>query len=233
MSVLSIISSFCKMHALAVPTAVLGSTDTQTIQLFEILQEVINEMVTESKFNVTTQEAVFSCTPSEDQGLLSDLAPNGYKFAIFETFFNRTEMLPLVGPLSEVEWQALKTLPDTGVRFSFRIRGDHLLLHPVPTTPYSDIAFEYMSSWAVKSATGALKAAVTADDDTFVFPDEIIKRGLAYRWKQIKGLPYQADEQRFWNMLNNYIAKDKVKRRVNVAEPYDGSIPGVIVQAAS
>lgn len=234
MSVLTIIQSFCRKHALSVPSSVIGTTDTQIAQLGEILNEVIDEIVTESKFNVTNQEAVFSCTPSEDQGALTDLAPFGYQFAIFETFFDRTLRRPLTGPLGETEWQRLKALPSTGVYFKFRIRQDHLLLYPIPTAPYSDIAFEYMSSWAVKSSGGVLQAGILADSDTIVFPDNIIKRGLAFRWKQIKGLPYQEDEKQFYNLLNNYIAKDKVGRRINVSEgaPIDLK-PGVFVPTNS
>lgn len=232
MSVLSVIQNVCAMHALNIPSAVVGSTDTQTNQMLAILNEVLSEMVTESKFNVTTQETVFSVLPQEDQGAMSTLCPNGYQFAIFETFFDRSMSRPLTGPMTETEWQQLKALPSDGIWFKYRIVLDHLLLWPVPTSPYSDIAFEYMSSWCVKDAAGTLKAAISADDDVFVFPENIVQKGLMYRWKQIKGLPYQADETRFWNMLNNYIAKDKVKRRVNVALPQQVDMqPGVFVPA--
>lgn len=230
MSVLSIIVSHCKLHALAVPSSVVGSTDTQTIQLQEILSEIISEITTESKFNVTTQEAVFSCKPVEDQGALQTLAPYGYQYAIFETFFDRTQQMPLQGPLTESEWQQMKALPTAGAWFKYRIKNDHLLLNPIPSAPFHDIAFEYMSCWAVKSAAGVLKSSITADDDTFVFPENILKRGLMFRWKQIKGLPYQADETRYYELLNNYIARDKVKRRIDVANPQPIEIkPGIFV----
>jgi hypothetical protein len=109
-----------------------------------------------------------------------------------------------------------------------------LLLDPIPAAPFSTIAFEYMSSWCVKSSGGVLKAAVTADDDVFVFPENIIKKGLMFRWKQIKGLPYQADETQYYNLLNNYIARDKVKRRINVSSGVPDDVrPGIFVPAGS
>lgn len=231
MSLLSVIQSHCKKHALSVPTAVIGSTDTQTIQLQEILNEVLEEMVDESKFNVTTQECVFTAIGSESQGTMNALCPNGYQYAIFETFFDRTLMRALYGPLTESEWQALKALPTAGVWYKFRIRDNELLFNPVPTAPFSTIAFEYMSSFCVNGGT---QAVATNDTDTFVFPETIIKRGLAYRWKQIKGLPYQADETSYYNQLNNYIARDKVKRRINVSEGVPVDIkPGIFVPSNS
>jgi hypothetical protein len=231
MSLLSVIQDFCKLHALAVPTAIIGSTDTQTIQLQAILDELVRELVTESKFQVTTLEAVFSTVPGEDQGLITDLAPNGYQRAIFETFYDRTLRRPLSGPVSETEWQQLKALPSTGTYYKFRLRGNHLLLYPAPFTSSSDIAFEYMSDWAYKDATtGAAKDSVTVDTDAFVFPENILKKGLAYRFKQIKGLPYQADEKAYWDMVNNYIATNKVSRRINVSEGAPVDIkPGIFV----
>jgi hypothetical protein len=233
MSVLSTIVQHCKMHGLAIPSSIVGSTDSQTTQLLAILSEVLDDMVTESKFNVTTQQALFNVVVDEDQGALATLCPYGYQFAMFETFFDRTLMRPLEGPVTESEWQALKALPTTGTYYKFRIRQDHLLLYPAPTDTSSEIAFEYMSSWCVKSAAGDLQAGILADTDVFVFPENIVRKGMMYRWKQIKGLPYQADETRFWDMLNNYIAKDKVKRRINVGDPPHDIRPGIWVPSNS
>lgn len=234
MSLLSIIQDHCKLHSLNVPSAIIGSLDTSVIQFQAIVQEVLSELVTESDFNVTTQEAVFVTIASEDQGAIQTLAPNGYQFMIFETFYDRTQRRPLFGPMSETEWQELKALPTAGICYKYRIRQDHILLDPAPAAPFSTMAFEYMSSWYVKSSAGVLKAAVTSDDDVFIFPENIIRKGLLFRWKQIKGLPYQADETQYYNLLNNYIAKDKVKRRINVAdgEPVDLK-PGIFVPTNS
>lgn len=229
MSLLSIIQSHARLHAISVPTSVIGSTDTNTLQLYEILNEVLGEITTESKFNVTTQLATRTLIADQDQGALQDLCPNGYQSCIFETFYDRTLRRALVGPLTETEWEALMALPAAGPLYRFRILQDHLLIDPVPQAPFSLIAWEYMSSWCVKSAAGVLKAQMTDDSDVFVFPENILKRGLSYRWKQIKGLPYQADETKYWDLLNNYIAKDKVKRRINVGERWPEAKPGVMV----
>ncbi len=230
MTMLSIIQDHCRLHTLAVPSSVIGSTDTTTNQLFAIVKELLDDMVEESKFNVTTTEATFTTTAAMDQGAMETLAPNGYQWAINETFFDRTLARPLYGPLNEVEWQQIQALPDPGPFYKFRIRGNRLLMHPTPTAPFSTIAFEYMSNWCVTSAAGTLKAALTADDDLFVFPEKIIRKGMTFYWKRAKGLPYQADETQYWSLLNKYIARDKAKRRINLAEPCQPDIrPGVFV----
>lgn len=234
MSVLSLIQDHCRIHALLVPTGVMSSTDVTVIQLLGILKELIEEVVDESKFNVTTQEAVFTLTAAEDQGALATLAPNGYSFILNETFYDRTLKRPVYGPVSEAEWQQLKALPNPGPFYKFRIRQDRLLINPVPSGTLSQVAFEYASSWAIKNASGVLQSSMTQDTDTFIIPERILRKGLAFRWKQIKGLPYQADETQFYNLLNNYIARDKVKPRINVAEPTTPGIkPGVFVPSGN
>lgn len=234
MSVLTIIQQHCRLNALSIPTSVVASTNTQIQQLFGILQECVDDMVQESKYNVTTQEAVFTAIAGEDQGAFTTLAPNGYFQANFETFYDRTLKRPLYGPLTDQEWQEIKALPNPGPFYKFRVRGDHLYINPAPTAPLSTIAFEYMSKWAVKSASGTLKELITADDDTIIFPENIVRKWLIYRWKLVKGLPYQEDRDAAYNQLNNYIAKDKVKRRINVAEPKQPSIrPGVFVPSGN
>ena len=235
MSLLTIIQNHCKLNALNVPTAVIGSTDSGIIQLQAVLEEVLAEIVTESKFNVTTVETVFAAIAAEDQGAMATLSPSGYQWMIFETFYDRTNRRPLIGPMNEQEWQALKALPTAGILYRFRIKGDRLLLNPAPTVgSLPTLAYEYMSSWCIKSSTGTLKSALTADNDVFVFPENILQKGVMFRWKQLKGLPYQADETRYWTLLNQYITTDKVKRRINVADgaPVDLS-PGIFVPSNS
>lgn len=234
MSVLTMIQDHCRIHALAVPSSVVASADMGVQQLYAILGEVLDEMVNESSFNVITREALFTSIPSEDQGSLDTLAPYGCQFPYFETFFDRTLRRPLYGPLNETQWQEIKAIPNPGPFYKFRIRENHLLLAPAPTTPFSQIAFEYASSWCVTDSAGTPKARMTEDSDLFLFPDRIIRRGLAYRWKQIKGLPYESDESQYYNLLTNYIARDKVKTRINISEPNQPDIrPGIFVPSGN
>lgn len=234
MSVLSIVQDHCRLHTLNVPSSVVGNAESGVIQFLAIIREIIQELVTESKFNATTQEATFVATGAADQGAMATLAPNGYQWAIFESFYDRTLRRPLAGPLDEQEWQELQALPSSGTWFKYRIRQNHLLLNPAPASPFSTIAFEYISSWAVTSSLGVLKSDITDDADLFVFPENIVRKGLLFRWKQIKGLPYQADETQYYNLLNKYVARDKVKRRIDVSTSDDVDLrPGIFIRSNS
>lgn len=105
----------------------------------------------------------------------------------------------------------------------------------MPTdSPFSLIAFEYASSYGVKAADNTLKSAFTADTDTFILPEKILKKGLSFRWKQVKGLNYQADEEAYYKLLNNAIARDATKRPMNMADNVPMSLqPGIFVPSGN
>lgn len=236
MSALTVIQRLCQLHALAVPQSVVGGTETQTTQLLAMLNEVLEDIVVESKYQVVTREAVHMLSAGENQGPVSSLGGGliGYYQANFETFYDRTLGRPLYGPLNDTEWQEIKALPNPGPFYKFRIMGDCLLINPAPADPFSTISFEYMSTYVVAAADGTPKANVTLDTDVFLLPENIIRKFLIARWKHVKGLPYAEDKSKAYELLNGYIARDKAKRRINVScsSPTDIA-PGVFVPSGN
>jgi len=236
MSILTVVQNFCRLHGLVVPTSVINSQDTTVQQIYAALLDVLSETVQESKFQVLTQEALFTLTGTESQGAMTTLCPNGYQWAVNDTFYDRTRMLPLIGPMNEVEWQQLKALPNSLPNYKYRIRGGNLLINPVPSSSggFSQIAFEYISSWFTTSVSGTAQATPLHDTDLFVFPEAIVAKGLAYRWKQIKGLPYTEDQTRYFDMLNNFVARNKTARKINVSEDKLTDVgPGIFVPSGN
>lgn len=234
MSLLTIVQQHCQIHALAVPTAVVGSTDTTVQQLLGILNELVDSMTDESQWQAFSYEALFNFIPQEDQGSIYTLADEGFQWIHNETFYDRTLKRPVYGPVTDQEWQAIKAIPNPGPWYKWRIRQDRLLINPIPTTPYSLVAFEYGSSYGVKSSGGVAKQYFTADDDIFVLPEKIIRKGLAFRWKQVKGLPYQVDEEQYYKLLNNALTRDGGKRqyRLDCNQPLSLS-PGIFVPSGN
>lgn len=231
MSLLTIIQNHCQKNTLAVPSTVIGNADTTIVQLLALLNELVEEMVDESQFQAFTREALFTLIPGEDQGSIFAIADEGFLWAHNKTFYDRTLRRPLYGPVTDVEWQQLKALVNPGPWYKYRIRENHLLINPVPVTPYSQIAFEYASSYGVLGADGTTyKASFTVDTDTFILAEKLLKKGLDFKWKRQKGLQYQADEIDYYKMLNNAIARDATKRPMRMDHEVPMSLrPGVFV----
>lgn len=236
MSLLTVIQDHCRIHALNVPTAVIGGTDTTVQQLLGICQELVDDITDESKFQGITREGTFTMAATESQGKIQDLAGvDGFMWAYPETFFDRTLRRALYGPLTEVEWQQVKAIPNPGPFYKFRLRSDEILINPVPSTPFSEVYFEYASSWAVLTADGlTYKPRFTLDSDYFALPEKILRKGLAFRWKQIKGLPYQADEEKYYSLLNNHIVRNKVPRSYDISQTCVPDVqPGIFVPSGN
>lgn len=236
MSLLSIVINHCQVHNLTVPGAVVSNQDTTIRQIFGIMNQLMMSIQDESNFQGYTKEALRVLTAAEDQGAMTAIADGGYLWAHNGTFFNRTLKRALIGPVTDVEWQALKALPTSGTLYKYRIRGGRLLINPIPSTPFSQIAFEYASSYGVITASTGLadKALFTADNDDTILPQNIIQAGLAYRWKEVKGFPAQAEKDRYYSLLNNYIARDGTKRIIDTSQCGAKDIrPGIFVPAGS
>lgn len=232
MSILTVIQNACRINGIPVPTSVVSNPDTTVQQLLGMANELLDMIAQDARYQVFTAEALWTLTASENQGAVENIAP-GIIYANNQTFYDRTLRRPLYGPVEDDEWQALKAIPNPGPFYKFRFRGGDLLINPTPTAPYSLIAFEYKTKYLVRPASGPVQQYFTADTDTCIFPENILQRGLRYRWKQEKGFPYQADEKAFYDMLNNYIAQSKPRRVMNLAQEEMNIKPGIFVPSGN
>lgn len=217
MSLLTIVQDFCRINGLNIPATVTGSQDTTVMQAWGILNDLAENLPDESSFQAYTNQSTWTMIAAEDQGSIYTIAGPDWMYFHNDTFFDRTLMRPLYGPLTDGEWQQILCFPNPGPYYKFRIRGNHLLINPVPSTPFSLIAFEYASSYGVESAAGVRKLQFTDDTDTYVLPERVIRKGLIYKWKMQKGLPYAADETEYFKLLDNLVAQNNPSRTFNMA----------------
>lgn len=236
MTLLTIVQQHCRVHGLYVPTSVVSNADATTAQLYGLLNELCDEMIDESGYQAVRVQKLWTFIAGEDQGSLVDITgDNGFRYIHGQTMFDRTLRRPVYGPLNDEDWQRIKALPNPGPWYKYRIIGDHLLINPAPASPYlSTIAFEYASSNFIRSSGGTLQKHFEADTDTTVLPETLFQKGLAYRWKQTKGLNYSADERRYYDMLNNFISRDATKPVVNTGKDLmPGVRPGIFVPSGN
>jgi hypothetical protein len=177
-----------------------------------------------------TFEATHTTIAAEDQGAITTIAATGFRYIKNQTIWDRTDSLPVTGPLTPQEWQAVKGLANTGPRYRFRIRGGKLLVNPTPTAGHT-WAFEYISKdWIVDTAGTTYKQYFTADSDKVLLPDEILTLGLEWRWKAEKGLDYAEDFRSYENMVKDVLGRDGGKPVLHMGDSFwSGPKPGVFV----
>ncbi len=142
--------------------------------------------------------------------------PTDYDFQINRTSWDRTNRWELLGPDSPQidEWHR-SGIVTTGPRRHFRWVGDlsagNYRLWPPPQTvdtPFQ-IAWEYLSNYWCKSATGTGKTSMTVDTDVPNLDAQAIILGVKWRFLQAKGFPTAKSMQmEYLDYVQQLIARD-------------------------
>lgn len=207
MSLLTIIQYTCGRQGVPVPTTVLGTTDTQVLQMLRLLEEEGNDLAQRGLWQALTFEAGFSATAAVTQGNVTSLASNGFRFIKNGTFWDRTNKLPVLGPMSDQEWQTALAVVVTGPRYYYRIRANLIQFNPKP--PSGDqLFFEYQSKYWIIGADGSYKQYFTLDTDGILLPEELVLMGLRWRWMKEKGLPYADLFNTYEEQVKNALGRD-------------------------
>lgn len=162
------------------------STDGNVVQLRALLKALGRDLVRDHQWSHLQKTYTFSTV----NGTESYALPTDYDRLLNATQWNRTDNLPLNGPLNPQEWQLVKSSDVVNpVDFFFRVFGDKLYLHPVPSAAET-IAYEYQSAyWVMPTGqTTPTTEAPTAYTDTLWFDYQLLSRGIKARWKSAKGL---------------------------------------------
>ncbi len=84
----------------------------------------------------------------------------------------------------------------------------------LPTIGTGDNAtFYYQSNLIVQPATGAAKTQFTADNDSFILSERLLKLALIWRWKALKRMDYQEDMRNYEIALSQEQARDQGARK--------------------
>jgi hypothetical protein len=231
MTLIDLINEFCDRRGLDQASSVIGTVDPTIRQLKGLCNEVVADIVKRPGAWARLQkQGSFTSVASEDQGAMSTMAPSGFKFIIPETLFDRTNGRQLFGPRSAPQWQENKALVYTGPFYTFRVWQDHFWVQP--TMPAGlNIYFEYSSDYGILAADGTTyKARFTVDTDTFVLDDDLLLKGLEWKWRREKGLAYTQEFDDFEFLLTNTLSRQSTAGVLGLAGQSDPQVsPGVMV----
>lgn len=228
MSLLTIVQAFCERTKLTVPTTVMGNTNEQIIQLRALLEEEGEALSRRGDWEGLTFEASHTTLAAEDQGAMTSIATNGYRYIKDETMWDRTDKLP-IPQMHSTMWQRFKASVSVSPRYRYRIRGGKLLFTPTPTAGNS-VYFEYVSkNWILGADGTTYKSAFTLDTDTVLIPEELFRIGLRWRWKKENGLEYAEDFRDYEMQVADALGRDGGKQILYMHDGFPQAKPGVIV----
>lgn len=232
MTLIQLVAAFTAERGLAVPATAASNADRQITQIVGLLNAFNRDMLTRKAFQQNTTEATFVTTATEDQGSIDTIAPSGFEGIMLDTVFNRTMRLPMAGGVTPAEWQTRKALNFTGPLYQFRIRNNRLLMIPTPTAGQT-IAFEYLSSFFVSEAGGALKKFWTLDSDYSILGDELPQAYLAWAWPKTKGFEYAEDFMAYERLVAAKLGRSNAPKPASLSGDSTSLRPGIVVSPGS
>jgi hypothetical protein len=200
------------------------STDSNFIQLCRLLKSLGRELVHMRSWTHLRKEYTFTTVA----GTAAYDLPADFHNYVDQTWWNRTNRLPLGGPLSAQEWQYLKArMANVVFNVLFRPINDQILLYPDSSTPGDyDIYFEYSSSWWVSDD---VTPTVTSRDyplystDTLWFDPLLLTRGLKLAFLKAKGFDTTYAQQDYDQTLELVKGHDSPANILNLTKSTLGS----------
>ncbi len=140
--------------------------------------------------------------------------PGDFLQMIDQTGWDRSNNVPLLGPLSPQDWTYLlgRDLVSSTIYASFRVKEGKLSLFPQPPTTGLDVNYEYQSSnWVFRgtSAQPVHDDEVKEGSDIVLFDKTLISRMLKLKWLGAKGFDTTTPQSEFDTVFGTLTGKDK------------------------
>lgn len=225
MTLLSIIQDCATKVGINRPDSVIDNTATEVMELLAFANEECAELMRRNDWQVLRKEQTQITLAAEEQ---TDL-PSDFDRFINQTFWNRTRRHPLNGPLSPQKWQYTKSWLSSPVTDSFTVRGNKILINPVPDAGET-LAYEYISKNFCRSSLGVEQSVWTADTDTGILDERLIGLGIITRFKLSKGLDASGDLSKYETQVLLAIGYESPKAVVEMSSMGPKVGPAVVIQ---
>lgn len=211
--------SVMKSIGLQPPVLVVGSTNKTANQMWELATDVGQQLCDIHDWQWLSQDHLITTVPGQALYPL----PTGFDGYVTDAQWNRTTRLPIIGSLTEQEWQMLKARELAGTTFTmlFRVVNDMVELFDTPSTVQT-LALPYRSRAWVLGAGDVPKDNLTENDDEVMFDPQLFKLALKVAWYTAKEFDTTAMQGAMLRLIAAAKAKDAPSRTLSLG--YGGSL---------
>ena len=230
MSLLTMIQEVAEdLQGVESPTTVIGNTSDDIKQLLALANREGRDLASRYRWERLLKEHTFTFATSKDQGVLNGTVVSSadVEYIVNDTIWDRTERIPLLGPMSPPIRQAQEAYNITGPYTRYFLRGGKLFFDLVPAANTG--AFEYKSTHWCESSEGTGRAAWAADTDVGRLDENLMGLGITWRWLRRKGLDYTEEMRTYEMRAADKMAQDGTKRTISMDCPIGDRVPGLIV----
>jgi len=214
MSLLTVFQQACTSGiALEKPAAVYGSTTREHVELANIANEMAAMIAASHEWQILNKIATITGDgTTEDFSLPSD----------FDRMLDKSQLwsTSLETPLSPIsdrdQWLELDIKSFDFVINAWIIYGGQIHIKPALSTGVQ-VKYWYQSNlWGLNGATPI--SEFTADTNTFRIDERLLKLGIIWRWREMKGLPYAEDLATYERLLAKLAMRDKGSRIIRLGK---------------
>lgn len=197
MTLLSAINRVCDIVSLSQFDSVYGSDEPNAQTMVAFAQEAGDEIARRADWQKLLKSHAAAASPETLPGDFQRLTPGGPV---------RTAAGVFVRPVTNSgQWAVIAGIPSATPYFF--ISGGQMLFSPAPAA--ASAVIDYVSkNWVLHDPDGT-HASFTADDDTTLFPERLLVKGIVWRWKRQKGLAYEDNLAEFEADLAQEINADR------------------------
>lgn len=204
MSILEAMKSATLRLSLDVPETYFGNPDTIALEMCDLSNEVLEDVLLYQDWQALQKVGTIIADGSQAE---FD-RPADYKRMLVNSDMQDARTWAWgYGHITDLNTFMLlrrqNIVPNPGVWIMY---GDKFHFTPPPS---GEAQFAYMSDLAVRDMeTLETKSRFTKDTDEFILNDHLITLGLIWRWRMIKKMPIDGEEEDFKAALATYGSKD-------------------------
>lgn len=214
MSLLTVFQEACTSGiALEKPAAVYGSTTREHIELANIANEMAAMIAASHEWQILNQIAVIA-----GDGTTEDFAlPSDYDRMLDKSQLWSTSLETPLSPISDRDqWLELDIKSFDFVINAWILYGGEIHIKPALSTGVQ-VKYWYQSNlWGLNGATPI--SEFTADTNTFRIDERLLKLGIIWKWREMKGLPYAEDLATYERLLAKLAMRDKGSRIIRLGK---------------
>ena len=185
MAILDVIKDVAAVVGIDIPDAVYGDPDRTAVELRALAEEMADRIAASRDWLALTRDFTITGDGVADTHALPADFERFRMDADFLSTDNGFTLSRVEGPRAALaaSYSATTVTGQWGLRDG--------LFYARPALALGDgVVGLYITRNKVRSAEGATKETFTADTDTFVLPERVLKLGMIWQWKENKGLPF-------------------------------------------
>lgn len=214
MSLLTVFQQACTSGiALEKPSAVYGSTTREHVELANIANEMAAMIAASHEWQILNKIAVIT-----GDGTAEDFAlPADFDRMLDKSQLWSTSLETPLSPISDRDdWLELDIKTFDFVINAWIIYAGEIHIKPALSTGVQVKYFYQSNLWGLNGATPI--SEFTADTNTFRIDERLLKLGIIWKWREMKGLPYAEDLATYERLLAKLAMRDKGSRIIRLGK---------------